>query len=77
MLTVAQSNELYDFMIDSFDLYKRMKSIPVEVRQGTSTYEFRQHYKIGKTKLEAIELSIEDTDPEISRSMANATDSVS
>lgn len=74
MLTVAQSNELYDFMIDSFDLYKRYD---IDSSGSKARYKahmsFREHYNIEKTKLEAIELSIEDTDPAIAASMANAT----
>ncbi|MGB4906536.1 MAG: hypothetical protein WBO91_16385 [Saprospiraceae bacterium] len=74
MLTVAQSNELYDFMIDSFDLYKRYD---IDSSGSKARYKahmtFREHYKIEKTKLDAIELSIEDVDRVVAASMANAT----
>lgn len=73
MLTVAQSNELVDFMVDSFNLFKRYK---IDTSRKTARYKvqnaFRKLYNVEKTKLDAIELSVEDTDPVISASMANA-----
>lgn len=74
MLTVAQSSELFDKMIDSFDLYKRydIDSTNPKARYKAHT-TFRSHYKIDKTKLDALELSIEDQDPVLAASMTNAT----
>jgi len=74
MLTVAQSGELYDLMIDSFDLYRRYD---IDSTGSKARYKahmtFKDHYRIEKTKLDAIELTIEDKDPKMAASMANAT----
>ncbi|HQW12141.1 MAG TPA: hypothetical protein PLP06_08340 [Saprospiraceae bacterium] len=73
MLTVAQSNDLVDKMVDSFGLYHRYdidstgKLARFKVQKA-----FRALYSVKKTKLDAIELSIEDKDAEVSARMANA-----
>ena len=74
MLTVAQSSELYDKMIDSFNLYNKydIDSLGKKARYQAHT-TFNSHYKIEKTKLDALELSVEDKDPVQAASMANAT----
>jgi len=73
MLTVAQSTELYDKMIDSFNLYEKydIDSTGKKARYKVHT-TFQDHYKIDKTKLDALELSIEDKDPKTAASMTNA-----
>lgn len=74
MITVAQSGELLDLMIDSFDLYKKYNIDPKGSKARYKAYNtFRDHYKIEKTKLDALELTIEDKDPKQAAVMANAT----
>jgi capsule polysaccharide export protein KpsE/RkpR len=74
MITVAQSGELLDLMIDSFDLYKKYNIDPKGSKARYKAYNtFRDHYKIEKTKLDALELTIEDKDPKQAAAMANAT----
>ncbi len=74
VLTIAKSNELYEYLIDSFDLYqhydikKEAPRAPYYVKLA-----FNKRYEIQKTKRDAIELSIEDTDPELSAQIARAT----
>jgi len=73
ILTAGNSNEVLDFLIDSFDLWSVYK-----IKPGTPKAHFkmrqaiRENYDIILTKQDALELTIEDTDPERAASMANA-----
>ncbi len=73
LLTIAESNELVDFMVKKFGLYAHYdidstkKKAPFKVRE-----HFWKLYKVEKTKADAVEISVEDTDPEYSAMMANA-----
>ena len=73
ILTAGNSNEVLDFLIDSFDLWSVYK-----IKSGTPRARFnmrkslRENYNILLTKQDALELTIEDTDPERAASMANA-----
>ncbi len=72
ILTIAQSGELLNFMIDSFDLYlhydidSTAKRASFKVRR-----EFLDLYEVEKTKRDAIELTIEDQDRELAAQMTN------
>jgi tyrosine-protein kinase Etk/Wzc len=58
----------------SFDLYKKYNIDPKGSKAHYKAYNtFRDHYKIEKTKLDALELTIEDKDPKQAAAMANAT----
>src|SRR3989337_3348731 len=65
ILTVGNSNEVLDYMIDSFDLWTVYK-----IKPGTPKARFkmrkalRENYNILLTKQDALELTVEDTDPE-------------
>jgi uncharacterized protein involved in exopolysaccharide biosynthesis len=71
--TIASSNELINFMIDSFRLYEHYDVNP---ELPKSAFRVRQKfnglYEVTKTKRDAIELSIEDKDKELAANMANA-----
>lgn len=73
MAEIANSNEVVDFMLQKFGLYLHYdidstdREGPYDVRQ-----EFRELYSAQKNKNDAIELSIEDTDPKVAAQMANA-----
>jgi tyrosine-protein kinase Etk/Wzc len=73
VLTIAGSNELYDFLIKTFNLYKHYdidsthQKAPFKVRE-----RLQKLYEVKKTKFDAIELSVEDTNREFAASMANA-----
>jgi capsular polysaccharide biosynthesis protein len=73
ILTVGNSNEILDFLIDSFDLWTVYK-----IKSGTSKARFKmrnalqENYDILLTKQDALELTIEDRDPERAALMANA-----
>jgi tyrosine-protein kinase Etk/Wzc len=72
VLTIAESNELYDFLIKTFDLYKHYdidstkQKAPFKVRE-----RLQKLYEVKKTKFDAIELSVEDTDKTFAAHMAN------
>lgn len=73
ILTVGNSHEVIDFLIDSFDLWTVYK-----IKPGSSKARFkmrkalRENYNIMLTKQDALELTIEDTDPQRAADMANA-----
>ncbi|MEO5905714.1 MAG: hypothetical protein ABIQ11_03250, partial [Saprospiraceae bacterium] len=73
ILTVGNSHEVLDFLIDSFDLWSVYK-----IKSGSSKARFkmrktfRENYNILLTKQDALELTIEDTDPERAAALANA-----
>lgn len=72
LLTIAQSSELLNFMVDSFQLFQHYD---IDSTQKRAKYkvrkEFLSAYEIEKTKRDALELTIEDKDPELSAKMAN------
>jgi len=73
ILTIGNSHEVVDYLIDSFDLWKAYN-----IKPGTpmSRYKirkaFRENYNILLTKQDALELTVEDKDPERAASLANA-----
>ncbi|MBR9919860.1 MAG: hypothetical protein GYB31_03415 [Bacteroidetes bacterium] len=70
--TIAQSNELADFLIDSFNLYEHYDIDKKDLLAGYYVKEtFYGQYEVKKTKYDALELSVEDTDPELSAKIAN------
>jgi len=73
LLTIAESSELVNFLVDSFNLYEHydidttLEKAPFRVRE-----KFFGLYEVEKTKRDAITLSIEDKERELSAKMANA-----
>ncbi|NUQ22979.1 MAG: hypothetical protein HUU34_03435 [Saprospiraceae bacterium] len=73
VLTIAESSELVDFLVDTFDLYKHYDidstnfKAPYRVKMA-----FFKRYDVKKTKLDAIELTIEDVNREMAANMARA-----
>jgi tyrosine-protein kinase Etk/Wzc len=71
VLTIAESNELIDYLVDSFKLYEHYdinpenKKAPVQVRK-----KFLSLYTVNKTKRDAIEIIVEDKDPELAAAIA-------
>ena len=72
ILTVGNSHGIVDFLIDSFDLWSVYK-----IKPGTPKAKFkmrkafRENFKILLTKQDALELTVEDVDPERAAAMAN------
>lgn len=73
LITIGESAELLDYLVDSFDLYEVYEidpthpKAPVRVRK-----ELFSLYTLQKDKREAINLSIEDKDPDRAAQMTNA-----
>jgi tyrosine-protein kinase Etk/Wzc len=73
ILTVGNSHEVVDFLIDSFNLWE-----PYHIKPGTpkARYKmrkaFRENYNILLTKQDALELTVEDKDPQRAAALANA-----
>ncbi len=73
MLTLADSNELADYLIDSFNLHEHYRinpdlpKAPYRIRK-----KFRSYYEVVKTKRDALSLSFESRDRELAAEVANA-----
>ena len=73
LMTVAKSSELINFMVKEFDLYTVYDINPEKEKAAFKVKKkFSQLYNVIKNKYEAIELTIEDKDPERAAKMANA-----
>ena len=72
ILTIAESNEVANYLINKFHLYEHYdidsthKLAPFNVAKA-----FRSHYNVKKTKYDAIEISVEDKEPAMAAAMAN------
>ncbi|MFN0037717.1 MAG: hypothetical protein ACKVUS_21865 [Saprospiraceae bacterium] len=73
LLEIAASNELVDYMVGRFALFKHydLDSTGQEARHWVRL-QFRDLYVVQKNRNDAIELSIEDTDANLAAEMANA-----
>lgn len=73
IMSIAESAELVGFMVDSFDLYQHYdvdrenRRAPYYVRK-----EFFSLYDVTKTKRDAIQLTLEDRNPELAATMVRA-----
>jgi tyrosine-protein kinase Etk/Wzc len=73
LLTIAESNELINFIIDSFHLYEHYDINPDRPKAAFKVREeFLSLYEVKKTKRDAIQLSVEDKDKTLAAAMANA-----
>ena len=74
IMTIANSNELSDYLIQTFNLYEHYDINP---KKPKSPYyvqiKLKKLYKVQKTKYDAIQLSVEDEDKERAAAMANAS----
>lgn len=73
LITIAQSGELYDFLIKKYDLYRHYK---IDTTSELAAFKVREAieglYEVKKTKHNAIEISVEDKDRRLAADMANA-----
>lgn len=73
ILTIGNSHEILDFLIDSFDLWTVYK-----IKPGSPKARFQmrkalsKNYSLILTKQDALELTIEDRDPQRAAAMTNA-----
>ncbi|MEO7175177.1 MAG: hypothetical protein ABIV51_05005 [Saprospiraceae bacterium] len=71
LFTIASSNELVDSMVRDFDLFKHYE---IDTSGKLANFRVREQFKglysVIKTKYEALELTIEDTDPDFAAKLA-------
>jgi LPS O-antigen subunit length determinant protein (WzzB/FepE family) len=73
LMTIAESNELADYLIDTFNLFEHYKVDPNWPKAYHYTrLKLHERMKVTKTKRDAIEFSLEDQDPELVPRMVNA-----
>ena len=73
ILTIGNSNEVLDFLIDSFDLWSVYKIKPDAARARFKIRKaVRENFDIMLTKQDALELTIEDRDPQRAALLTNA-----
>ncbi|MCB0557676.1 MAG: hypothetical protein H6573_06175 [Lewinellaceae bacterium] len=73
LMTIAESGELVNFLIDSFNLYEHYDINPDRPKAAFKVQEhFFDLYEVTKTKRDAIELSVEDKDKELAARITNA-----
>jgi capsule polysaccharide export protein KpsE/RkpR len=73
LMEIASGHEVVDYMVARFGLYQHY-NIDSTSKEGLFRVRevFRSLYVIQKNKNDALELSIEDTDPQLAADMANA-----
>jgi len=73
LLTIAESDELVNYLIDEFDLYQHYD---IDSSSNKAAYyikeQFKGLYEVQMTKRDAIQLSIEDEEPKLAAQIANA-----
>lgn len=79
LLSIANSGELKEYLIERFDLYEHYDiDTTSEKARYAMSLRLAKHYDSEKTKLDAVKLSVEDKDPVFAKDMVNAaTDKLS
>ncbi len=73
ILTIAESNEVANYLIQRFKLYEHYDIDSTHKFAAFNVGKaFRSHYNVKKTKYDAIEISVEDKEPAMAAAMANA-----
>lgn len=73
ILTIANSNELRDYLIDTFKLFEHYRINPDHPKSYVwARQKLSSRMEITKTKRDAIELSFEDVDSQLAALIANA-----
>lgn len=73
LLTIGESHDLVFFMVDSFKLYEHYNIDPNSAKSPLYvSRKFNGLYDVTKTKRDALELTIEDKDPQRAADMARA-----
>jgi tyrosine-protein kinase Etk/Wzc len=72
ILTIANSNEVSDYLIKKYNLFKHYDIDSTKRKSRVLAKKaFYDLFEVTKTKYDALELSIEDVDPEIAAEMTN------
>jgi tyrosine-protein kinase Etk/Wzc len=73
LFTIASSYEMNEFLVDSFDLYTHYNIDKEDPKASFKVKEkLKKNFQTIKTKYRALQLSIEDKDPEKAAAMVNA-----
>jgi tyrosine-protein kinase Etk/Wzc len=73
IMTISESDDLVDFLVDSFHLFEHYNLAADNPRSQYNVRRyFRGLYDITKSKRDAIQLSIEDQDPTLAAAIARA-----
>ncbi len=73
LLTISQGRELADFMVKKFRLYEHYDIDSTKLKSPQKVRDrFWELFKVEKTKADAIEITVEDTDREYAALMVNA-----
>ncbi len=73
LFSIAQSNELKEHLLQTFDLYTHYDIDPEDEKARYKlALKLNKLYDTDKTKYDAINLTVEDTDPVFAAQMANA-----
>ena len=73
LMTLAESDLLADFLIDNFQLYDHYWIDTSDVKKDFRVMEvFRSQYKVLKTKHDAIEILVQDVEPNMAVKIADA-----
>ncbi len=73
LISIAKSNIVTNYIIDSFDLYNHYEIDPARpLAKHKLLVKMEKLYTINKTKYDAVKLAFEDEDPEKAADMANA-----
>lgn len=72
LLTIAESNELKDFLVDSFRLMEHYDIDSNDIKSRYKVMEaLNELYSVQKTKYDAIEITVEDKDRILAAQMVN------
>lgn len=73
IITIAKSSELVEFLVNKFKLFEHYDIDPAKDKAAFFLRrKLNSQYNVKKTKLDAIDLSIEDEDKNLAAEMANA-----
>jgi len=72
LFSISKSAAILDHLTEKFDLYKHYDIDPNQkLAKHKLSLKFNKLYKTKKTKYDAVDLSVEDIDPELASDMAN------
>ena len=73
ILTISESNEVAEFLINEFNLAERFDINPeARLSDHMIMKQFRKLYTVKKTKFDAVQVTMEDKDPEMAKQIAKA-----
>ena len=72
VLTICESSKIADYLIKKYNLYEHYDIDSTRKKAAHKVKKaFLKHYEVVKTKYDAIEITVEDEDPQIAMNMVN------